>query len=220
MENPVKIKAGSTYRIKLLCSEVDPSTYPICMDNGVGEIGVTDLYSWDYASYSSAISDGSLSGSWMIGMLISNDNTEPLPVEAYKVIIDGDSDNADVVTETTYRKDGLNWNDQETHRIRVNTVYEIEGGTIEVDGAQQIFKVKAGVESIEVNRVSVYPNPATSFIKVDGDVEKLVLIDMAGRAVAETNATTLDVTSLPVGNYLLNIYNNGSVSTVKVLIVR
>ncbi len=220
LENPVKIKAGSTYRIKLLCSEVDPSTYPICVDNGVGEIGVTDLYSWDYASYSSAISDGGLSGCWMIGMLISNDNNEPLPVEAYKVIIDGDSDNADVVTETTYRKDGLNWNDQETHRIRVNTVYEIDGGTIEVDGAQQIFKVKAGVESIEVNRVSVYPNPATSFIKVDGDVEKLVLIDMAGRAVAETNATTLDVTSLPVGNYLLNIYNNGSVSTVKVLIVR
>ncbi len=220
LDEPVKIKAGSTYRVKFVCSEVDPSTSPICMDNGVGEIGVTDLYSWDYSSYSSAISDGGLTGSWMIGMTISNDNTEALPVNSYKVIIDGDSDNADSVTETSYRKDGLNWTDGETHRLKVNTVYDVVGGTLEVEGTQQIFNVTAGVESIEVNRVSVYPNPATSYIKVEGAAEKLVLVDMTGRAVAETANATIDVTALPVGNYLLNIYNNGSISTVKVMIVR
>ena len=83
-----------------------------------------------------------------------------------------------------------------------------------------VFNVKAGVENIEVNLVNVYPNPATSYINVEGAVEKLALYDMNGRLVAETAANTIDVTALAAGNYLLNITNNGNVRTVKVLVVR
>lgn len=220
LPEPVKIKMGSSYRVKLVCSEVDPSTYPICLDNGRTRSGVSDLYSFDYASFSSANADAGVSGNWMLGMVIANESTDLLPVDSYKVILDGDSNNADRVTETTYRKEGLNWNDGETHRIRVNAVYSVDGGTLEIEGTQQTFNVKSGVESIEVNRVTVYPNPATSYIKVDGYAEKLELIDMSGRVVAETDAAIIDVTALSVGNYLLNIYNNGNVSTVKVMIVR
>ena len=43
---------------------------------------------------------------------------------------------------------------------------------------------------------------------------------MNGRLVAETAENTLDVTALVAGNYMLNIYNNGNVRTVKVLVVR
>lgn len=220
LEEPVKIKAGSTYRVKLICSEVDPATRPICTDNNLGAAMVSDLYSWDYSSYSSAYMDGSVLGNWMIGMLIANDSKETLPVNSYKVIIDGDTDNAESVTEPRYTKDGLTWNVGDTHRVKVNTVYNVVGGTLEVEGTQQVFNVAAGVESLEVDRVRVYPNPATSYIKVDGDAEKLVLVDMAGRTVAQTTETTLDVTALAVGNYLLNVYNDGNVKTVKVLIKR
>lgn len=220
LEEPVKIKRGSTYRVKLVCAEVDPSTNPICTDMSIGAASVTDLYSWDYVNYSSAYMDGSVQGSWMIGMLIANDSKETLPVDSYKVIVDGDTDNAESVTEPRYSKNGLTWTVGDTHRVKVNTVYNVAGGTLEVEGTQQVFKVAAGVESIEVDRVRVYPNPATSYITVDGEVEKLVLVDMAGRTVAQTNEATLDVTALAVGNYLLNVYNNGNVTTVKVIIKR
>lgn len=220
LPEPVKIEMGNSYRVKLVCAEVDPSTYPICLDNGRTRAGVSDLYSFDYSSFSSANAEGGVSGSWMLGMIIANENTDLLPVDSYKVILDGDSDNAESVTTTTYRKEGLNWNDRETHRMRVNVVYNMDGNTIEVEGNQQIFNVKAGVESIEINRVSVYPNPATSFVKVEGNVDTLVLVDMSGRVVAESNSSVIDVTSLPVGNYLLNVYNEGKVMTVKVLVAR
>jgi hypothetical protein len=68
--------------------------------------------------------------------------------------------------------------------------------------------------------VKVYPNPATSVVKVEGEVEKLVMVDMAGRVVAESNTNTLDVTTLPAANYLLNIYNGNEAQSVKVIVVR
>lgn len=220
MDEPVKIEPGKTYRLKLVCSEVDPQEYAACVDDGAGLAGVSDLYSWDYSSFSSAYMDGSVKGSWMIGLVVADENSEPLPVDGYKVILDDDSDNAVAVTEPKYRQDGITWTEGDTHSMQVNAVYNVAGGELEIEGERQIFNVKSGVESIEVDRLKVYPNPATSYIKVEGAAEKLILIDMSGRPVAQTTADVIDVTTIPIGNYLLNIYNGGEVSTVKVMIVR
>ena len=155
----------------------------------------------------------------MIGMIVSNDNTELLPVDHYTVVLDGE-ERDEVITEPEFKAEGYNWSDGSTHRIKVNTVYNFNGENVTAEGKQVIFNVKAGVENIEVNLVNVYPNPATSYINVEGAVEKLALYDMNGRLVAETAANTIDVTALAAGNYLLNITNNGNVRTVKVLVVR
>ncbi len=221
LETSVKIVPGTVYRVKVYCTDVDPNTNPMCLDSGVGIVGVSDLYSWDYSSYSSANVDATLPGNWMLGMVVVNDNTEALPVEGYNVMLDGKQVNTELVTTTSFVQEGLDWKEGATHRVKVNTLFAVNGGTLEVEGLQQIFTVSpTAVESIEVDRVKVYPNPATSYIAVEGNAEKLVLIDMAGRIAAETTADVLDVTSLPVGNYLLNVYNNGEVATVKVVIVR
>ncbi len=220
LTEPVKIQSGSNYRVKLLCVDVTPNNYPICMDTGVGTIGVSDLYSFDYESFSSVISDAGLTGSWMLGMDIHNDNTELLPVAGYNVIFDGAQANTELVTDTYFRQDGLSLKNNSTHRVKINTIYNIGGTTIEVEGNQVVFNALDGVESIEIDRVKVYPNPATSYIKVEGAVERLAMVDMAGRTVAETTANTIDVTSLPVGNYILNVYEGGEVRSVKVLVVR
>ena len=221
LETPLKVTPGATYRVKVLCTDVDPTTYPMCMDSGVGITGVSDLYSWDYSSYSSAIVDASRQGNWMLGMIVTNDNTETLPVEGFNVLVDGKKANTELVKENTFTQEGLEWKQGSTHRVKVNAVYAVNGGSLEVDGRQQVFTVSpTAVEGIEVDRVKVYPNPATSFIAVEGGAEKLVLVDMAGRTVAETTADVLDVTTLPIGNYLLNVHNNGEVNTVKVVIVR
>ena len=66
--------------------------------------------------------------------------------------------------------------------------------------------------------VSVYPNPANTFINVTikaNDLGKLQLdvLDMSGRIISSTVSTdmetTIGVASLPSGMYLLNCYNNG-----------
>jgi hypothetical protein len=155
----------------------------------------------------------------MLGMLVSNGSEELLPVKGYNVLLDGEAA-ADMLTKNEFKTSGYNWNDGSTHRIKVNTVYEFAGEEVIAEGKQVVFNVKAGVEDVEINLVNVYPNPATSYINVEGAVEKLALYDMNGRLVAETAENTLDVTALVAGNYMLNIYNNGNVRTVKVLVVR
>lgn len=220
LATPHKIRAGENVRVKLVCADVDPSTYPITMDSGRGNVGVSDLYSFNYSTYSSAYSDGGLSGSWMLGMVIANDDTNLLPVKGYNVELDGDQANDELITETVFAKDGLGWKDAQTHRISVNTIFDVEGNDYEVDGEVLVFNVYSGEERIDIDRVNVYPNPATSYINVNGEVEKLTLYDMQGALVIETAANTLDVTALPMGNYILKINDKEGVRTVKVLIVR
>ena len=220
LTTPYKIEPGNSFRVKLVCSEVDPSSYPITMDTGRGIDGVSDLYSFNYSNFSSAHVDGGLSGSWMLGMLIANDNTELLPVEGFNVLIDGVAANTTLLTEPVFEKDNLGWDAGDTHRIKVNVLYNINDNTYEVEGAPVIFTFSADVESIEIDRVKVYPNPATSYINVTGDVERVVLYDMSGRVVAEASSATLDVTALAAGNYLLNVISGATTRTVKVCIVR
>lgn len=221
LTKPVKIEPNTYYVVKLVCMGVDPSTYAVNTDNSVGILGVTDLYSWDFTSsnnMSSAQADGSLSGNWMIGMRAHNDNQELLPVNSYKVFIDGKQ--AGEVSETTFKQEGT-YTEGSLHRVKVNTVYNVDGTSIEVDGKTQVFNIApTSVESVVIDRVKVYPNPATSVVKVEGEVEKLVMVDMAGRVVAESNTNTLDVTTLPAANYLLNIYNGNEAQSVKVIVVR
>ena len=220
LANPHKIAAGQNVRIKLVCTEVDPSTYPITVDTGRGIAGVSDLYSFNYSTFSSVYAEGGLSGSWMLGMVVANDNTELLPVYGYHVELDGEPVGSELVTDTKFHKEGLGWKDAQVHRIRINTVFDVDGAEHEVKGEQMVFNVLTGVERIDIDRVNVYPNPATAYINVEGMVDNLVLYDINGRVVAETTARTLDVSTLSPGNYLLQISNAEEVRTVKVLIVR
>lgn len=222
LEEPVTIKPNSYYAVKLLCSSVDPTTAPVTIDNQPGVAGVSDLFclEYGYTSQMSSTTTVDLIGSWMIGMIVHNDNTETLPVEGYNVEIDGEQVNNSLVEATTFKHEGT-YTEGDMHRLKINTVYSVEDETVEVEGKVIRFNIApASVESIEIDRVRVYPNPATSILNVEGEVEKLVMVDMNGRVVAESDNNILDVTSLPVANYVLNIYNNGVMNSVKVVVVR
>lgn len=216
LEEPVTIVPGYTYRVKVICSEVDPSVMPISLDNGFGIPGVSDLYSSDYSSFQS-VTYSDLSGNWMIGMVVNNGSNEPMAVEGYNVLLDGTQVNTELVTETSFRGN-VDYKEGDTHRIKINVVYPAVG---EVEGDNVYFEVApAAVESVTVDRVKVFPNPATSYIRVQGDVTKVELYDMQGRLVATTAAAELDVTGLPTGTYLLKAYMDDNEETVKVNIVR
>ena len=220
LASPYKIKTGDNIRVKLVCTDVDPTTYPITMDSGRGNVGVSDLYSFNYYTFSSAYSDGGLSGNWMLGMRVANDNTDLLPVNGYDVLIDGEKANDELLTEPRFVQQNLDWMEAQTHRIRINTTYDVNGADYTVEGKQIVFNVLAGVERIDIDRVQVYPNPATSYIAVEGSVDMLSLYDLSGRMVAQAATNTIDVSQLPAGNYLLVIENNQGSRTVKVLIAQ
>lgn len=217
LKTPVVISRGATYRVKLVCSQVDPTTTPISLDKFPGVEGVSDLFSLDYSTWESIATKASVSGNWMIGMVVENGSDEVMPVDGYNVLVDGQKVNSEPVKETYYMH-RADFKQSETHRLKVNVIYPVVG---EVEGDVVFFSVApAAVQEISVDRVKVYPNPAASYLRVEGQVDKLVMYDMAGRNVAETSAAELNVTALPVGNYLLNVYAGETVTTVKVAIVR
>jgi len=92
-----------------------------------------------------------------------------------------------------------------------------------VSGIQQT----AGIESLNKDRVSIWPNPATSMINIklsDSHTSKseINLYDSLGRIIASeltlSNEHVIDVTDFPKGLYILKIHNNGEVYTEKILI--
>jgi len=77
-----------------------------------------------------------------------------------------------------------------------------------------------------VQKVDVYPNPATSAIKVnltgfEGKSE-ITLMDVNGKAIMRRQVSAmnseLDISRLPAGIYLLSVKNNGvEVSSTKIV---
>lgn len=64
--------------------------------------------------------------------------------------------------------------------------------------------------------VFVYPNPVSDYIIVSGieESDEVIICGMDGKAVSCTNGSRVEVSSLPVGNYILSVKNQ-SVKFIK-----
>jgi hypothetical protein len=74
----------------------------------------------------------------------------------------------------------------------------ISPGTIVFD-----VRSSAGIAAIE-NTISIYPNPAVDFLNVSIDGVKRVY-DLTGKLLIESSATSLDISALNQGIYVLNL---------------
>ena len=91
-----------------------------------------------------------------------------------------------------------------------------------------IFKEKKNntIETIESDfEIVIYPNPATDVvnIKSNADIKTIAVYDMLGRCVKydDTQCSTIDITSLMAGNYIVSIETcNGIISNRKLIINR
>ncbi len=78
----------------------------------------------------------------------------------------------------------------------------------------------------EILRLKVIPNPGTNFINVESQINKgkIILYNQIGVEVLCTEVTdqltSLDISYLPTGNYLLKLTNGESIAEQKVIIVR
>lgn len=80
----------------------------------------------------------------------------------------------------------------------------------------QVTRSTMATGEVSRNKLSVYPNPATDFIKIDGayKLQSVAVYDMSGRKVAvAVKGNTVDVTSLSNGTYIIDIEtDSGNVS--------
>ena len=83
-----------------------------------------------------------------------------------------------------------------------------------------------GVEEVEMENISIYPNPATSNINIKSEMigeGQVTLIDMTGRVVKNVNVTDMSNTTISVedvadGVYFIKMQQNGNIAIDKVVI--
>ena len=80
-------------------------------------------------------------------------------------------------------------------------------------------EAKAGVGSLSVDKVRVYPNPATDVVRVNGATpSEIVITNLAGAVVArEANASAVEVADLNAGIYLMTVTTEEGTFTTKLV---
>jgi hypothetical protein len=82
---------------------------------------------------------------------------------------------------------------------------ELSNFNVGISPGTIVFDVRssAGIAAIE-NTITIYPNPAVDFLNVSIDGVKRVY-DLTGKLLIESSATSLDISALNQGIYLLNV---------------
>jgi hypothetical protein len=68
-----------------------------------------------------------------------------------------------------------------------------------------------------MERVHIYPNPVSDFIRISGDFTKASLLDISGKKILETTQSPVPVSQLANGIYLLVIESGTQVTTSKIV---
>ena len=103
---------------------------------------------------------------------------------------------------------------------------------VSIDGGYTIYwsdcidKDYQDIEEIDFADVTVYPNPANDFIRIDvetrliASVQRVDVYDVTGQIVITSTETEINVSELKSGMYFVNILTEKGVVTKKVTIVR
>ena len=81
----------------------------------------------------------------------------------------------------------------------------------------KILQSSLAVSDSKTAVVSIYPNPASDFIKIQNvkELQSVRIFDMSGKKVVETSSADIDVRNLSKGLYILNIYTGNEVISKK-----
>lgn len=77
-------------------------------------------------------------------------------------------------------------------------------------------KSDVGIDETEDDLYTIYPNPTTHIVYIQGDYRKVTVYSQSGQKVIETNNTGMvDISQLPKGMYLFRIDNSQPVKVIK-----
>lgn len=221
LDTPVVIDENSQYTLDIDCFDGLADQGPLAIDDQPYFPGYSQLASVDGGEEFGSLQGGT-TGNWMMGLVAVAPDADPLPVDGYDVYIDAKKVNTTPVTETKYTYDfGSDAATNLTHRVNVNVNYTGRGS---VTGSYVFFtlqQVAAGIESTLTADFSVYPNPATDYVVVNGEgVEEISAFSIGGALMGHVAGNRLDVSSYAPGLYILKVKVAGKVHSVKLNVIR
>jgi hypothetical protein len=92
-----------------------------------------------------------------------------------------------------------------------NTIVELSGDFV--------TQSSSGIHEIAAQDISIYPNPVSNelFIKSEKLIDKVEILDIAGRIVVATKSTTVNIAHLPKGIYFAKIFVGNQSITKKII---
>ena len=152
----------------------------------------------------------------MIGVDVDRMDGGFIPDVTYKVYMN-DALLGDNINEKTYTT-SIADRSEKSAKINVSAVYSIG------ERRSEDVTVNLDPSSIDVNEsasVKIYPNPASSYIKIEGEVENVSITDISGQIVYQIeNENIIDVTHFIPGMYLLKSVIDGKIYINKIQIVK
>lgn len=134
---------------------------------------------------------------------------------SYTLVLDGKT----VADKLKNYKFTLNNLSPGEHEVQVITKY-ISGETKACRKAFYVDPNDTNTESIKPLQCKIYPNPATDFIKIDGNLKTWELLNMGGRRILTGSTCMADISTCPEGFYLIKVKTNEGVHTQKIMIKR
>jgi hypothetical protein len=116
--------------------------------------------------------------------------------------------------------------------VNINAIpLTVPAASIELYKAANVWKdfiitALTAIEPIEAHNLNIFPNPAKDeiFIRSEQSIEKVAILDIAGRTVETRHATSLqngvrkiNVSHLPKGVYIVRIFMDGQIITKKII---
>lgn len=221
LSQPIAIEEGAQYTYDIDVFDGSEAGGALAVDNQPTVSSNAVLASTDGGVSFSEL-DGTGTGNWMMGMVVSDPAGRPLEVDGYNVRLDGTQLNSSLITDTRYvHTFAADADHSQQHRVNVDVTYTGRG---ELRGSAVFFTIDALVDGID-NTVTadlrVYPNPATSYVVAEGaNVEELSAFSLGGALVGKTTGNRLDVSTYAPGLYILKIKADGKVKTVKLNVIR
>ena len=75
-----------------------------------------------------------------------------------------------------------------------------------------------GIDQASGSSVLVYPNPTTGRVSIEAEgMRAIQLFDLSGREVLSSQLSTLDLSALPAGTYLMRVDLGGRATTTKII---
>lgn len=208
LDKAITLNPNAEYLLALECFEPEDGKAPIGLDKYMAHAYVGDLYKQGESAFSamSSTSEGFV-GNWMIGMVVGTPESESLPIKGYNVRTGSTMTGETLLTEQPITTTSFDYTFDKagTYTLRVSPVYDQPIG--ERKGQNVVVRVTGadGINTVTTDKVKVYPNPATTYVKADGDVRSITAYSMSGAQVAHAEGNTLNVESLPEGIYLIKV---------------
>lgn len=224
LETPVELDANAEYLLAIECFEPENGAAPLGIDKYMSHAYSGDLFKQgadtDFESLSSS-EEYDYTGNWMIGMVVATAEGDDLGVKGYNIRSGNKLSGEKLLNESPVTTTSFEYvfDNTGSYNFRVSPIFDEPVG--ELTGETVTFTITStGISGTKVDVVKVYPNPATTYIKADGDVKSMTVYSTSGARVAKADGGVVNVSGLGEGLYIVSVKLADGEYNTKVRIVR